>query len=223
MALLIGIDDAGRGPVIGPMILAGILIDKKDEPLLKELGVKDSKKLTPEKRQEIVTHLKKYKYHVEFTSAEEIDSRTKIGINLNKIEAIKAANIINALTKELNEKVKVVIDCPSPNTKAWKGTVTGYLSKQSLEVIELFCEHKADVNHLSCSAASIIAKTTRDNEVEKIKQEIGIDFGSGYCSDPLTCKFLQEHSKQFEEKGIIRKSWDTWTQLKAKQEQKKLF
>jgi ribonuclease HII len=57
----------------------------------------------------------------------------------------------------------------------------------------------------------------------KIKKEIGIDFGSGYCSDPVTVKFLDEHSQDFEDKGIIRKSWDTWTNLMAKREQKKLF
>ncbi len=221
MELIIGIDDAGRGPLIGPMVLAGILIEKKDELFLKDLGVKDSKKLTPEKRYSIVEHLKKYKHHVELTFPEEIDSRLKMGINLNRVEAIKAAKIINELLKDANEKIKIIIDCPSPNTEAWKNTVLNYVDNK--ELIELSCEHYADANHISCSAASIIAKTTRDTEIEKIKKQIGFDFGSGYCADPLTCKFLEENSKEFENSGLFRKSWDTWTKSQAKKEQKKLF
>ena len=220
--LIIGIDDAGRGPIIGPMILAGILIEKADEQELKEWGAKDSKQLTPEKREEIAEKIfKKHKHHIELTSPEEIDSRTKVGTNLNRIEAIKAANIINVLLKEINEPVKIIVDCPSPNREAWGNCLKQYIEKAHLA--EFFIEHKADVNHISVSAASVIAKVTRDAEVEKIKKEIGINFGSGYCSDPLTKIFLEKHLQQFENSGIIRKSWDTWTNAKAKKEQKKLF
>ena len=48
--LLLGIDDAGRGPVIGPMVLAGVLIDKKTEAEFMEIGIKDSKQLTNKRR-----------------------------------------------------------------------------------------------------------------------------------------------------------------------------
>ena len=224
MEIIIGIDDAGRGPVIGPMVLAGVLIRKEDEAILKEWDVKDSKKLTPEKRSEIEKKLKKkFVYFTEITSAEEIDSRTNMGINLNRIEAIKSASIINHLIKNLenSDKVKVIIDCPSTNTEAWRDVVLGYVDKK--EAIELSCEHKADVNHLSCSAASIIAKTARDSEIEKIKKKIGIDFGSGYCADPLTCDFLEKHLEEFKDSGIIRKTWDTFERAVAKNEQKRLF
>lgn len=220
--LIIGIDDAGRGPVIGPMVLAGVLICKEDEALLHEWGAKDSKQLSAEKRSEIAAKIsEKFKFHSESTSAEEIDLRTNSGVNLNRIEAIKAARIINELLNEVSGRVKVVIDCPSTNLEAWGNCVRQYISRP--EIVDLVIEHKADVNHVSCSAASIIAKTKRDAEIEKIKQEIGIDFGSGYAADPLTIKFLEEHLKEFEDKGIIRKTWDTYTKAKASNEQKKLF
>jgi ribonuclease HII len=220
--LILGIDDAGRGPVLGPMVLAGVLLDKTDEPILKEWGAKDSKQLSAEKREEIAKKIKeKFKFHAELTTPEEIDSRLKMGINLNKVEAIKSAKIINELLKDINEKIKVIIDCPSPNTEAWKLYVLQHLDKK--ELIELSCEHKADVNHLSCSAASIIAKTTRDSEIEDIKKKIGINFGSGYCSDPLTCKFLEEHFEEFKNKGLMRTTWDTFAKAQEKKEQKKLF
>jgi len=222
MELILGIDDAGRGPIIGPMVLAGVLIEKKDEPELKQWDAKDSKQLTPEKRTEIAEKIKsKFKFHYEITSPEEIDFKIKSGINLNRIEAIKAANIINHLLKDIKEKVKVVIDCPSTNREAWKNQVKAYIKNP--EIIDFFVEHKADINHLSCSAASIIAKTTRDAEIEKLKKEINIDFGSGYPSDPLTKKFLEEHLDEFENKGIIRKTWETYANAKAANQQKKLF
>lgn len=220
--LLIGIDDAGRGPIIGPMVLAGVLIEKKDEPLLKEWGAKDSKQLSAEKREEIAGKIKeKFKFHFELATPEEIDSRTKMGTNLNRIEAVKSAKIINELMKDMNEKVNVIIDCPSTNIEAWRSYVLQHIDKK--ELVILSCEHKADANHISVSAASIIAKTTRDREIELIKQKIGIDCGSGYPSDPVTCKFIEEHFDKLKEMKIVRESWGTYDNLKAKKEQKKLF
>lgn len=222
MTLIIGIDDAGRGPVIGPMVLAGVLIDKSEEPILREWGAKDSKKLTAEKRDEIVAKIKpRFKFHAEITHADEIDSRIGMGVNLNKIEAIKAAKIVNELMKDIEEKVNVIIDCPSTNIPVWAGYVLHHLDKKAL--IDLSCEHKADANHICVSAASIVAKTTRDSEIELIKKRIGIDFGSGYPSDPTTCKFLDEHFSELDSWGIVRKSWDTFEVAKKKNEQKKLF
>ncbi len=222
MALILGIDDAGRGPIIGPMVLAGILIQEKHHPFLKELGVKDSKLLLPEKRKSIALILhKKFPFHIELAYPDEIDIRTKAGTNLNWIEAIKSANIINTLADKIQEKIKVIVDCPSPNLKTWRNYLLKYIKNP--DIIQLSCEHKADLNHLSVSAASIIAKNHRDEEIEKLKQQLGIDFGSGYCSDPLTQEFLKTDLTQFESLGIIRKSWNTWTKAVAEKEQKKLF
>lgn len=220
--LILGIDDAGRGPIIGPMLLAGVLIKREDEPILKEWGAKDSKQLTPEKRDEIVKKIKeKFRFHFESTSAEEIDLRIKSGTNLNKIEALKSAKIINELLRDINEKVKVIIDCPSVNIPVWKGYVEKDLEKKDL--IELSCEHKADANHICVSAASIIAKTTRDAEIEVIKKQIGINFGSGYPSDPVTIKFLQDNLEKIEEWKIARTTWETFEVAKSKKAQKTLF
>jgi ribonuclease HII len=83
-------------------------------------------------------------------------------------------------------------------------------------------EHKADVNHPACSAASILAKVTRDMEIEKIKKQIGVDFGSGYPSDPVTKKFLQDYGKKHKKDGIFRETWGTWQNFKTKKEQKSI-
>lgn len=219
--LILGIDDAGRGPIIGPMVIAGCLVTKEIETEFKEKGVKDSKQLSP-KRREVLAKLIKEKaiaYHIVKIEPEEIDMRNGSGTNLNYLEAIKMAEIINALNKK-NEKIKVFIDCPSVNIRSW----TSYLKKyiENSENLEIIAEHKADINYPCVSAASILAKTIRDEEIEKLKKKLGIDFGSGYSSDPLTCKFLKEYSKKHEHDGIFRKTWQTWKDLCSNNKQKKL-
>ena len=114
---VIGIDDAGRGPVLGPMVLTGVLIeDEKEETIIKEMGAKDSKLLTPKQRKRLADEIKKkYTYKFEIIEPREIDEFP----NLNNLEAIKSGMIINKLMKNINEKVRVIIDCPSVNTQSW--------------------------------------------------------------------------------------------------------
>ena len=226
MGFYIGVDDAGRGPVIGAMLMAGVLVNEKGQKALKKMGCKDSKQLTRDKREELFEKIKKASegYHIVATSPDEIDGRASIGLDLNKLEAIKTATIVNALLEQFEEKLKneditIVVDCHSPNTESWKNYLKGHIK---FENIDLRCEHKADVNHVECSAASILAKVTRDSEIQKIKEKIGIDFGSGYPSDPATVEFLEKHSNKFKHEGIFRKTWGTWVEHVRKKEQKKL-
>lgn len=201
------------------MILSGVLAEQKDEELIKSWGAKDSKLLTFEKRAEIQEKiLQNFETATTITTASEIDNSIASGTNLNTIEAIKAGKIINELIKDKTEKVKVIIDCPSPNTNAWKAVVLNYVDKP--EQIELSCEHKADLNHSIVSVASIIAKQTREAELEKIKKQLGKNCGSGYCSDPITKEFLKNSHQELEELNLIRKSWQTWTDLINKKQQK---
>jgi ribonuclease HII len=219
--LKLGIDDAGRGPVIGPMVLAGCLVDEEIESEFRKLGVKDSKKLTPRRRETLASEIKAkaLTFEITLTHPNEITDKNKAGVNLNTLEAQKAAEIINAINKAQG-KIFVYVDCPSPNIPAWQRVLERYI--KNTENLELHVEHKADSNHISCSAASIIAKTIRDSEVEKIKEKIGVDFGSGYSSDPATCKFLKDYFHKHKKDGIFRETWQTWKDVCAKNEQKKL-
>jgi len=220
-SLLLGIDDAGRGPVIGPMCLAGVLIEKSSESELKISGAKDSKLLTPLQREKILETIKNTVKDSKFKliSPVEIDTGMGEGLNLNLVEALAAASIINDLTENLSknekENLKIILDCPSINTSGWKNQLIGYVKDKSLEK-KIVCEHKADFNHVVVSAASILAKVTRDAEIEKIKERIGIDFGSGYPSDPNTKEFLEKHVLDFKEERIFRESWATWQNAKDK-------
>ncbi len=219
--LILGIDDSGRGPVIGPMILVGVLIDSELEKELRQLGVKDSKKLTPRRREILAEIIRKkaFSYHISIISPKEIDGKTNAGINLNRIEAIKAGEIINKMNKGL-DKIIVIVDCPSPNARKWRAILMSHIT--NTENLELYCEHKADSNHIAVAAASILAKSTREKEVGKIKRKLGLDFGSGYPSDPRTKEFLKNHSSKFKKDGIFRETWVTWRKVNGEKKQKKL-
>ena len=223
--LLLGIDDAGRGPVLGPMVLAGCLIEKSKEHELKTAGAKDSKLLSPAQRERILEDLRKivkdYKYRM--ITPIEIDTGMGEGLNLNLVEALASASIINEITNALSnaqkQHLKIILDCPSINTSGWKNQLMGYVEDKKLES-KIVCEHKADFNHVVVSAASILAKVTRDAQIEKLKQEVGFDFGSGYPADPYTKKALIEHGDELLKKHLIRESWATWQEIVGKTSKK---
>lgn len=213
--LVLGIDDAGRGPVIGPMVIAGVLIESKDIPRLKAIGVKDSKLLTPEKRRLLFKEIGKMAkaYSVIKISPGEIDNAVDSETtNLNWLEADKMIEVI----KQLDTADIVYIDCPSNNISAY----TNYLEKKLKKKTNLRVEHKADLKYEVVGAASIIAKVTRDEEIEKIKKEIGKNLGSGYPSDEITQKFLKENYKRYP--NIMRKSWASYKNLVKGERQKKI-
>ena len=218
MAKIMGIDDAGRGPVLGPMILAGVLTEEKDNELIKSWGAKDSKLLSPKKRAEIKEKIKStFKNHLEISLPFEIDESS----NLNYLEAIKTAMIINELSENQEEEIKVFVDCPSTNIESWSSDVQKLIKNP--EKIILICEHKADLNHPIVSAASILAKEKRESELKRLKKELGVDFGSGYPADPKTKNFLKENFQNEKYAKIIRFSWKTVKKLFEGKSQEKLF
>ncbi|MEK6945389.1 MAG: ribonuclease HII [Nanoarchaeota archaeon] len=219
--LTLGIDDAGRGPVIGPMVLAGCLINDEASKEFKKLGVKDSKQLTQKRREILVETIKEKAetFEVVVVYPEQIDGTDEFRINLNELEALACAEIINRINKGFS-KIKVIVDCPSTNITKWTDFLKSKI--ENLSNLEISCEHKADVNHISVSAASIIAKSLREKEMDDIKKKYGSKVGSGYSSDPLTKKFIENHGSEFKDHGIIRKSWATWKNSVAFKEQKKL-
>lgn len=221
--LIIGIDDAGRGPILGPMILAGVLVTTEQDKVLKEKGAVDSKIISHKVRMSVSKDIlsNSIDNHVEVTYPNEIDSSINGGVNLNTLEAMKAASIINKLNNK-KDKIKVVVDCPSVNTKAWKSKLIEFIDNS--DNLDIYCEHKADANYPSVSAASILAKVRREEEMDKIKKDYSKygDVGSGYPSDPYTKEFLKQHGKELSNSGIFRKSWATWKNLFADKNQSTL-
>lgn len=220
--LKLGIDDAGRGPVIGPMVLAGCLIDDETEKEFKRLGVRDSKMLTDKRREFLAEKIREMAETFEIVLAypEEIDGQSASGIDLNKVEALKMAEVINKINKGY-DKLKVIIDCPSVGIVKWLDYLKTKIN--NLSNLEIVCEHKADKNHIACSAASILAKSMREKEMALLHEKYGKEIGSGYCSDSVTMKFLEQHARKHENDGIFRKTWITWQKACANLNQKKLL
>jgi len=214
--LICGIDEAGRGPIIGPMVLCGLLVKEEDEKNLVRLKVKDSKLLTKKTREFLFDKIKdiSYKYEIIEVYPDEIDHavNNNDGLNLNRLEAVKTADIINLLKPD-----KAIIDAPSNNIRSYKQYLLNLIKNKKMEII---LEHKADINFPIVSAASILAKVTRDSKIEEIKKKIKVDFGSGYMADPKTIEFLEKYYEKYPD--LFRKSWLPYQNILNKKFQKKL-
>jgi len=211
--IVCGVDEAGRGPVIGPLVMCGFCIKPSEEKILLELGVNDSKKLTPQKREEIAAELRKKftNFHLVIFDPKEIDAREENGMNLNDLEAFGTSQILNIL-----KPTHAILDCPSANPANY---VAG-LGKWLTHKLNIRAEYKADANHLVVGAASILAKVERDHLIEKLKVRHKVDFGSGYPSDPKTVAFLKANWNDYP--GLFRTTWESWKVVAMKKTQKNL-
>ncbi len=211
---LLGIDEAGRGCVIGPLIVAGVTVNEEEQFFLEDIDVKDSKLLTPEERETLYVKIKsKCKCFVRKIRPEEIDLLRDF-TSLNKIEALKMCEII----EEAKPK-KVYIDLPENSRENFIKFIRSNLNCDA----EIIAEHKADRKYRVVSAASIIAKVTRDREIERLRKLYG-DFGSGYPSDPKTINFLKDcYLKEKNFPPIVRRSWETIANLRKELSQRKLI
>ena len=193
-------------------------IEESKQKLLTVEGVTDSKLLSPIRREQLFDKILEMvdEYRIIIVSPEEIDDNLNDpNLNLNLLEANTSVELINQIKCE-----KAILDCPAHDTKKYARTVKEKLEDKNIEVI---AEHKADLNHPIVSAASILAKVTRDKEIEKMQKEHNIDFGSGYPSDPKTKKFLIENFENKKYQKIFRKTWDTYKKLVIAKNQKSLF
>lgn len=203
--MIAGVDEAGRGPVVGSMVMALVAVKKESD--LPE-GLKDSKLLTAKRREELFEEIVKLPHALRICPPKEIDEWVNQG-KLNYLEAEKTIELIN----EIKPK-KCIIDCPSRNLEAYKS----YIEQKTNA--EIHVQFKADVEHPVVAAASILAKVTRDRIIDEIKQECGIDFGSGYLTDPKTQAMMKNFDPTF---AHYRKSWRPYKDLVKQSQQKTLF
>ena len=219
--LIAGVDEAGRGCVVGPLVVAGIAVEAENLPLLVELGVKDSKLLTAKKREELYPEIIKLtqNHHIIKLPPAQIDKvvcSARTLHKLNRLEAQTMAKIIGFLKPD-----EAYVDAADVMEQRF-----GYHIKECLKIkTKIISKHKADRTFPVVSAASIIAKVERDGEIAKLKIKYG-DFGSGYLTDDKTMVFLK---RLLDENGdypsCIRKSWKPAKKAKSEQgtSQKTLF
>jgi ribonuclease HII len=202
--MICGVDESGRGPVMGPMIIAGITLE--DDSKLIEFKVRDSKKITPQRRKILSKMIIEIAldYEILVIPAKDIDDMRKV-MTLNDIEVNAFTKIIKKLKPE-----NCYVDSTDVNEKRFGKNILSGLSFKP----NIISRHKADDIYPIVSAASILAKTRRDEEVKKIAQDLekqlNLPLGSGYPADPITQKFLKIWLEKFGElPPYTRHSWKT--------------
>ncbi len=219
---VLAIDEAGRGPVIGSLFIAGVIIDESKAEKFSSDGVRDSKKMSPEKRDFFFSKIKEEAvkvYCVEVT-ASEIDYKRK-KISLNELEAEKMARVIEQALEEGIRFDKLILDVPDPTGKQFVDRIKRYVDLP--EGLEIIAEHGADDTYPACSVASVIAKVNRDRSVRRIEEEFGLDLNSGY---PHESKVIDYMKRVIREKGeypdFVRESWATAERIRGEVVQRKI-
>jgi ribonuclease HII len=223
---LSGVDEAGRGCVLGPMVLAICTISKEKEDFFKQIGVTDSKLISKPKREKLFEIIKKeaVEYKIIAIPAEELNLLMN-SFSLNEIEAQKTAELIIALKKDT---LKVILDCPDTTVGKYKTRIINNINfleknnsnKFTSKRIEIVSEHKADLNYLCAGCASILAKVTRDKLLSEL---LGGSDLSGYSSDPKTIKYLKNYILENKKvPSFTRTKWKTVDNIFKELNQKKL-
>lgn len=194
-----GADEAGKGPVMGPMVVCAVRADINILPT----GIDDSKKLTPSKRRGLhksLINMDSLEYATVHVTAKQIDESEKNMTELGTDAFISALNMV------IEEGNGGAIDTAHSNPDEFKRTVESQLNKS----VHLKCEHGADEKFPMVGAASIIAKVERDKRMAEINDEFEMPVGSGYPSDSTTITFLENYIRNHNElPQYTRKSWST--------------
>ena len=219
-----GIDEAGRGSIIGPLVIASVTADKKTINKFSRIGVKDSKKLSAKNREVfskiiidesenvIISKLsekridKAVKLRKKYLKNKNFLTNNKI-IGLNELEANSMSKMINNLNSH-----SVYVDSCDVKPERFKERIENHMNSN----MKIYSSHKAEEKYVIVAAASIVAKYTRDKEIFRLGKKFG-EIGSGYPSDPLTRIFLQKWLKKNKTMpDFTRKSWKTWDNLQPK-------
>jgi ribonuclease HII len=215
--MICGCDEAGRGPCFGPLVVAGVLVENDTELIC--IGARDSKQLTPKKREQLAPKIKSIatKYELIVLPATDIDDLRKT-MTLNELEVFLFSKIIEKLKPDI-----CYVDAADVNEERFGRDILTHLSYKP----QIVSKHKADDIYPVVGAASIIAKTTRDENVRKIAQELekklNLPLGSGYPADPITKKFLKTWIKTYGElPPHTRRSWETAQRLMKENKTRKL-
>ncbi|MEM0448504.1 MAG: ribonuclease HII [Methanomassiliicoccales archaeon] len=197
--MICGVDEAGRGPFIGPLVIAAVMVP--DDVTLKAMKVRDSKQLSPARRERLAEEIfTSSQVRVRIIEADVLD-RLMVREDLNQIEVKEFASLISELKAE-----HVFADACDVDPRRFARNIESLLPYKPV----LICEHKADEKYPVVSAASIIAKTLRDRRMREIEQELGTEIGSGYSHDEKSIAFLEKWIK--EKRDVpphTRRSWET--------------
>jgi len=220
---LVGVDEAGRGPVIGPLVVAALAVEAQGgEDRLRGMRVRDSKKLQVARRERLYGELVSFPHAVIEVPAEDIDA-LRTSASMNVLEARLFASVVSELAGRLGEGARVAVYLDAVDTdelvfaRHFRSALAG--DPLAARIVHVVSRHEADDTFPVVSAASIVAKGRRERAVARIREELGADIGSGYPSDRKTIAFLE---KWIKEKGGLpphtRASWETARRLTGRRD-----
>ncbi len=237
--MILGIDEAGRGPVLGPLVVAALAWNGEDE--LEEMGVKDSKLLSPSRRACLFNRLREIGGHcIMEISAEGIDEARR-RMTINHLEVLAFSSVLSSIsqnTEVLHPDLPsgctlsmeaapsridhVIVDAADTNADRFGKRILHFHNELTGgSSISITSMHKADLHHPVVGGASILAKVTRDMKISELEAEVGRKIGSGYPGDPVTREFLGSWVREFGRfPHFARRSWKTC--LAFSPEQRKL-
>jgi len=230
--IIAGGDEAGRGAVLGPLVVSLVSINEGKVKKLSEIGVRDSKMLSRRRREFLFDDIYSLAEDVRTyaITPEEINNAMRNNISINELEAIHFARLIDE--SEANPK-KIYLDSPDVIPEKF-GIRVSLVSNKPLKVngvnevrrrknsgnssngsnatkavSKVIAEHKADVKYPIVSAASIIAKVTRDRAIEELEESLGFELGSGYPSDKTTIEMIRRNLDNERLLKHVRAEWKT--------------
>ncbi len=210
----VGVDEAGRGPVLGPLVVVAVALPTADLDILAQHGVKDSKDLTSQKRNQLVdwfhdqSKQRGWKYSLIECKPERVDNGVQTtGLNLLEVELF--AEALMQIRHQVNQPVHILNDACDVNEQRFSDRIAARLPQWPWNQSTIHSEHKADATFPIVGMASILAKVKRDNRVEQISQDVGMPLGSGYPSDPKTKAALPNLLLDSEPHPALRWSWKT--------------
>ena len=220
LARHIGVDEAGRGPAIGPLVVSALNIPESDRSILRDLGVDDSKNLSKRNREGLYKEILSYSESLNWSvglvhcDAKRIDEWMDDG-SLNSLEVLLFSEAIEDAA-EPETSLEIFLDACDVNADRFGRGVSRTLG-DSWHGCKIYSEHKMDTRDEVVAAASIIAKVSRDSVMEDLSRELNIDLGSGYPSDPKTKEALEILCQEEVLANCIRRNWAnvnrTWRRI----------
>ncbi len=223
--IICGGDEAGRGALVGPLVVALVTIKKSNTHKLTDIGVRDSKLLSRRRRENLYSAIKEIAIDVKVSKImpAEINETMRRNISLNELEATHFARLFNNVLFDVNtlyldspdvipEKFGMRVNLSSNKPTKIKGMP--FKKGKGIKYTKIIAEHKADSIYPVVSAASIIAKVERDWEIDKIAKQLGLEIGSGYPADSYTISTIKENMKNEALRQHIRQYWQTMQEIK---------
>jgi ribonuclease HII len=204
-----GVDEAGRGPILGPLVIAACFLTPEAEEQLKGLGVKDSKDLSKSRREELYEFIrsKALLIRTQHLSPQQIDDREGKNMNLNQLQLETTVSLLRdpEVTQLTNGKqLRLYLDSVDVNSERYAKHF-----KEHFPNADIHSHHQAESKFTVVAAASIIAKVERDQAMKEAEKKAGIPIGSGYPSDADTVQFLKlyRNNQVPELAHLVRKTW----------------